>query len=80
MITNSIVKVFITVKDIFVTLFQVYLCLFRTYITPPDSDSLHIMETIQPPPEPNINAALEVLEFHHDKIDTAKVKLLILFV
>ncbi|XP_072024948.1 vam6/Vps39-like protein [Amphiura filiformis] len=51
---------------------DVYLCLFRTYISPPDPDSLRIMENIQPPPEPNINAALEVLEFHHDKIDTAK--------
>ncbi|XP_022091314.1 vam6/Vps39-like protein [Acanthaster planci] len=50
---------------------DVYLSLFKTYIKPPDASSLRIMASIEPS-KPNIKAALEVLQFHHDKVDTAR--------
>ena len=51
---------------------QVYLSLFKTYISPPDANTLRIMASMEAS-EPNINAALDVLQYHHEKVDTARV-------
>ncbi|XP_071480649.1 vam6/Vps39-like protein [Diadema antillarum] len=51
---------------------DVYLCLFQTYIRPPDPESMRLMMNNTPAPEPNVQAALNVLEVYHDKIDTAR--------
>ncbi|KAJ8045113.1 Vam6/Vps39-like protein [Holothuria leucospilota] len=50
---------------------DVYFQLFQTYLDPPDSQSFrsqsHLVE-----PEKNVGEALNILEKHFDKIDTAK--------
>ncbi|XP_033637094.1 vam6/Vps39-like protein isoform X1 [Asterias rubens] len=50
---------------------DVYLSLFKTYISPPDANTLRIMASMEAS-EPNINAALDVLQYHHEKVDTAR--------
>ncbi|XP_071963059.1 vam6/Vps39-like protein [Antedon mediterranea] len=50
---------------------DVYLSLLCMYLSPPEASSLGVMENVASP-QPNIDAALTVLEMHYQQIDTAK--------
>lgn len=58
---------------IFVVSLQVYLSLLRMYLSPPDAHCLGPIKMELSEPQANLQAALQVLELHHSKLDTTKV-------
>lgn len=52
---------------------QVYLSLLRMYLSPPDVHCLGPIKMELLEPQANLQAALQVLELHHSKLDTTKV-------
>lgn len=53
---------------------QVYLSLLRMYLSPPDAHCLGPIKMELSEPQANLQAALQVLELHHSKLNTTKVK------
>ena len=53
---------------------QVYLSLLRMYLSPPDVHCLGPIKMELSGPQANLQAALQVLELHHSKLNTTKVK------
>lgn len=53
---------------------QVYLSLLRMYLSPPDVHCLGPIKMELSEPQANLQAALHVLELHHSKLNTTKVK------
>uniref|UniRef100_A0A8C5DKN4 CNH domain-containing protein n=1 Tax=Gouania willdenowi TaxID=441366 RepID=A0A8C5DKN4_GOUWI len=51
---------------------QVYLSLLRMYLSPPDVDCLGPIKMEMLEPQANLQAALQVLELHHSKLNTTK--------
>uniref|UniRef100_A0A3Q3PYC2 CNH domain-containing protein n=1 Tax=Monopterus albus TaxID=43700 RepID=A0A3Q3PYC2_MONAL len=51
---------------------QVYLSLLRMYLSPPDVHCLGPIQMELSEPEANLQAALQVLELHHTKLNTTK--------
>lgn len=54
---------------------QVYLSLLRMYLSPPDAHCLGPIKMELSEPQANLQAALKVLELHHSKLNTTKVRL-----
>lgn len=52
---------------------QVYLSLLRMYLSPPSVHCLGPIKLELLEPQANLQAALQVLELHHSKLDTTKV-------
>lgn len=52
---------------------QVYLSLLRMYLSPPSVHCLGPIKLEPLEPQANLQAALQVLELHHSKLDTTKV-------
>lgn len=52
---------------------QVYLSLLRMYLSPPDVHCLGPIKMELSGPQANLQAALQVLELHHSKLNTTKV-------
>ena len=52
---------------------QVYLSLLRMYLSPPDVHCLGPIKMELSEPQANLQAALQVLELHHSKLNTTKV-------
>lgn len=57
-----------------VSLRQVYLSLLRMYLSPPSIHCLGPIKLELLEPKANLQAALQVLELHHSKLDTTKVR------
>lgn len=55
-------------------LLQVYLSLLRMYLSPPDVHCLGPIKMELLEPQANLQAALQVLELHHSKLNTTKVE------
>lgn len=53
---------------------QVYLSLLRMYLSPPSVHCLGPIKLELLEPQANLQAALQVLELHHSKLDTTKVR------
>lgn len=53
---------------------QVYLSLLRMYLSPPSVHCLGPIKMEVLEPQANLQAALQVLELHHSKLDTTKVR------
>lgn len=53
---------------------QVYLSLLRMYLSPPDVHCLGPIMMELSEPQANLQAALQVLELHHSKLNTTKVR------
>ena len=53
---------------------QVYLSLLRMYLSPPDVHCLGPIKMELAEPQANLQAALQVLELHHSKLNTTKVR------
>lgn len=53
---------------------QVYLSLLRMYLSPPSIHCLGPIKLELLEPQANLQAALQVLELHHSKLDTTKVR------
>uniref|UniRef100_A0A3Q3PYB0 CNH domain-containing protein n=1 Tax=Monopterus albus TaxID=43700 RepID=A0A3Q3PYB0_MONAL len=53
---------------------DVYLSLLRMYLSPPDVHCLGPIQMELSEPEANLQAALQVLELHHTKLNTTKVQ------
>lgn len=53
---------------------QVYLSLLRMYLSPPSIHCLGPIKLELLEPKANLQAALQVLELHHSKLDTTKVR------
>ena len=53
---------------------QVYLSLLRMYLSPPDVHCLGPIKMELSEPQANLQAALQVLELHHSKLNTTKVR------
>ncbi|XP_078089669.1 vam6/Vps39-like protein isoform X3 [Mustelus asterias] len=51
---------------------DVYLSLLRMYLSPPDIHCVGPIRMEIPEPQANLQAALQVLELHHSKLDTTK--------
>lgn len=51
---------------------DVYLSLLRMYLSPPDIHCVGPIRLEVPEPQANLQAALRVLELHHNKLDTTK--------
>uniref|UniRef100_H3ABJ6 VPS39 subunit of HOPS complex n=1 Tax=Latimeria chalumnae TaxID=7897 RepID=H3ABJ6_LATCH len=51
---------------------DVYLSLLRMYLSPPDVHRLGPIKMEMSEPQANLQAALQVLELHHSKLDTTK--------
>uniref|UniRef100_A0A8C5DKE3 CNH domain-containing protein n=1 Tax=Gouania willdenowi TaxID=441366 RepID=A0A8C5DKE3_GOUWI len=51
---------------------DVYLSLLRMYLSPPDVDCLGPIKMEMLEPQANLQAALQVLELHHSKLNTTK--------
>ncbi|XP_004082797.1 vam6/Vps39-like protein [Oryzias latipes] len=51
---------------------DVYLSLLRMYLSPPDAHCLGPIKMELSEPQANLQAALQVLELHHSKLDTTK--------
>ncbi|KAJ8401124.1 hypothetical protein AAFF_G00387060 [Aldrovandia affinis] len=51
---------------------DVYLSLLRMYLSPPDVHCLGPIKMELPEPQANLQAALQVLELHHSKLNTTK--------
>lgn len=54
---------------------QVYLSLLRMYLSPPDAHCLGPIKMELSEPQANLQAALQVLELHHSKLNTTKVRI-----
>ncbi|GCC39194.1 hypothetical protein chiPu_0023276, partial [Chiloscyllium punctatum] len=52
---------------------DVYLSLLRMYLSPPDIHCVGPIRMEILEPQANLQAALQVLELHHSKLDTTKV-------
>lgn len=65
-----------TSKAFFLSVFcQVYLSLLRMYLSPPDAHCLGPIKMELSEPQANLQAALQVLELHHSKLNTTKVRI-----
>jgi len=53
---------------------QVYLSLLRMYLSPPDVHCLGPIKMELAAPQANLRAAMQVLELHHSKLNTTKVR------
>lgn len=54
---------------------QVYLSLLHMYLSPPDAHCLGPIKMELSEPQANLQAALQVLELHHNKLNTTKVRI-----
>lgn len=80
MISGTLMKnILIQIKcgpnvNICISSLQVYLSLLRMYLSPPDVHCLGPIKMELLEPQANLQAALHVLELHHSKLNTTKVK------
>lgn len=61
------------VSELSFCVLQVYLSLLRMYLSPPSVHCLGPIKMEVLEPQANLQAALQVLELHHSKLDTTKV-------